>query len=119
MNENIFDWSGFLEDDFAELHDMIAMHGKDMPEDDIYGVARISMGEQHYTADIHYFRRSQNDQGFDLEIYQSDAICEHGTWLDGLVMKIHGSTNYKRFQERVEKLLSGYLTKNRAAEENA
>lgn len=101
-----FDWSGFNAVDLAEVNDLRARH--DIPEDDIYGCVRFTCDGKPYIGDIHYYYYGSNEQGWDIELYETTDISEHGVWLNGL-KKIKSSSEIKRFRNRVEAMIGDYF----------
>ena len=106
VNNNFhFNWEFFTEQNLDNLNKQL----KDVPEDNIYGFILINVPPKIYIVDIHYYKYDSKDQGFDLEIYHSNELFLHLKWIDS-IKEIKSAKNYKRFQNRTEKILTKFLT---------
>lgn len=98
-----FDWTDFTESTLRKINAT-----KDSPEDEIVGFVPVKTDIGTFLVDIHYYKYSSKDKGFDLEIYKSNDMLTHMAWLDGL-KDIKSATNYERFCHRAEMLIIDYL----------
>ena len=100
-----FSWYDFSETDWLKV---TGKKSEDRPEDDIYGFIYLMIGTQKYIIDVHYEYYSEDEQGFDLEVYtevQPDG--GHGRWIDSI--RIYEQMEYWEFTTRAEKLIKDLL----------
>ena len=102
-----FNWEAFTENDLKQLNAM-----ESYPEDDIYGDILLESADGDYIIDIHYEYYSSKERGFDLEVYQGfkddNFGWTHGLWF-GSIHDIKSATDYKRFKNRAEKLITEFI----------
>ena len=91
-----FNWREFTEDDLKKANERSGD-----PENDVYGFALLNVGACRYIIDVHYENYGRDQQGFDLEVYDSDSRGYHYRWL-GSIKTICSAKNYKYFCHRAE-----------------
>ena len=102
-----FHWSDFNETDYMKVTEK---DSTERPEDDIYGHICLTVGKEKYIIDVHYEFYSEDEQGFDLEVYtevQPDG--GHGVWIDGI--RIYQKMDYREFRFQAEKKVKELLEK--------
>lgn len=99
-----FDWTEFTERTLKTVN-----YKHCIEEDELIGFVPVTVGNDTYIVDIHYYNYGSKDRGFDLEVYKSNKELYHLSWL-GNIKDIKSATNYNRFCRRAENLIISLIS---------